>query len=170
MAHKTCRRIGGPARRALYWDVESIRCEKGRHEQPLHRHPRQGRRTRLLHHRSRQRPGRRRRTVRSAIHPAAFPRPDLRPGEAALRTARGKHLQGLRSRPGRRNGRRSDGPGLWPELRRRRNLPHRLFGQRHARARAVARPHERVQGHGAAVPAPVFQRKRPEAPRRRRHR
>ena len=57
------------------------------------------------------------------------------------------------------------GPGLRRQLRRRAHLPHHVAFGRHPRAGAMARPHERVQGHGAAVPAAFLLRKRRPAAR-----
>ena len=90
-------------------------------------------------------------------------------GRAFLRRiARPAIYQPLRRGLLRRGARRpSCGTHLRRQLRHARNRPHQGGCRRHVRARAVARPHERVQGHGAPVPAGVLLGKRRQAPCRR---
>ena len=123
-------------------------------QHPLCRHPRRGHPAAQVLRGSHQGHRARRRPLRSAGDPLRDPRRDRLPGGHALQAAGCLRLRALWHRLRARGDRRP----LRHHLRRQLRHPgHRTRGAcgggRHLRARAVAWPHQRLQGHGPAVPA-----------------
>ena len=104
--------------------------------------------------------------------PSAFPRSPWKTSLAladlpyAQRAA--THLPGVRHRPARRRDRRRpDGACLWRTTSTTSAIcPITSLDDADPRAGAVARPHQRLQGHGAAMPAAVLLRQRGRPARR----
>ena len=149
---RECQACRTPARRAPALPVES------RGHDPVPRHPRRHRRAPHVHggHPRGHRPGRRpvRPRAAAAVHGGA----DRRAGRRAVPRARGGGVRGLRPRRHRRARRARSRRGPTARTSTTRGRPGARGGSGASRARALARPHAGLQGHGPAVHAAVLQR------------